>query len=355
MTKVTFNNSGVFFNTLRKKVDDYFVTNNIKTTGNYKLYIKTIVLLSAAVWCYTMLVFFTPSVWLSLCICAILGTVLAGIGFNVMHDGGHGSYSSKKWLNNAMSYSLNLMGGSSYIWKIKHNINHHSFTNIEGMDDDIDIKPWIRTNQNQPKHWYHRFQHIYWVILYGVTYLFWVFWQDFQKYFSQKIADTPLKKMDLKEHIIFWGSKLLYVGLFLILPMYKVGVIETLIGYSVIAFVCGLIIAVVFQLAHILEDTQFPAVSTGGHTKIEEEWAVHQIQTTANFSTKSKIVSWFTGGLNYQVEHHLFPRISHIHYPQISKLVKETCKQFNINYIEYPSVYAAVRSHVSYLRYIGVN
>ena len=162
--------------------------------------------------------------------------------------------------------------------------------------------------------------------------------------------------MNLKEHIIFWGSKLGYITLFLVIPMYKVGVIDTLIGYSLIAFVCGLIIAVVFQLAHIIEDTQFPEVPKGGDTTaIEEEWAIHQVQTTANFSTKSKFVSWFTGGLNFQIEHHLFPRVSHVHYPQISKLVKETCEQFNVKYIEYKTVFEAVRSHVLYLKYIGVN
>ena len=355
MSKVAFNNNnGIFFNTLRKKVDHYFTSNNIKTTGNYKLYLKTLVMLSSAAISYIVLVFFTPSVWLSLAICALFGMILAGIGFNVMHDGGHGSYSSKKWLNEMMSYSLNLMGGSAYIWKIKHNINHHSYTNIHGMDDDIDIEPWIRTNQNQPRYWYHRFQHIYWVILYGTTYVFWIFFQDFKKYFSGKIADTKFRKMDLKGHVVFWGSKIMYVLFFMIIPIYKVGLIDTILGYSVIAFVCGLFISVVFQLAHVIKDTQFP-VSSEKSTRIDQEWAVHQLLTTANFSTRSKIISWFTGGLNYQIEHHLFPKISHVHYPKISELVKETCQQFNVNYIEYPTMLAAVRSHVAYLRRIGKN
>lgn len=353
MSKVTFNNkNSVFFTALKVKVDAYFTVNNLKPTGNYKLYVKAGILLSLAVVAYTVLVFYTPAVWLSLFICVLFGAVLAGIGFNVMHDSGHGSFSNKKWLNDTMVYSLNLMGGSSYIWKIKHNINHHSYTNIHGMDDDIDIEPWIRTNQNQQKRWYHRFQHIYWVGLYGVTYLFWVFFQDFKKYFLSKIADTKLRKMSLKDHFIFWISKLLYILAFLIIPIFKVGLLDTIIGYLVIAFVCGLIIAVVFQLAHIIEDTHFPA-SSQVSTQIEQEWAVHQIMTTANFSTKSKIVSWFTGGLNYQIEHHLFPKVSHIHYPQISKLVKATCEQFNLNYIEFPTVFAAVRSHVAYLRLTG--
>lgn len=353
MQKVSFNNkNSVFFNALKEKVDSYFKTNNIKETGNFKLYLKTIILAVTAISLYTILVFFTPNSWISLIMCAFLGLNLAAIGFNTMHDGAHGSFSTKTWVNEMMGYSLNAMGGSVYLWKYKHNVNHHSFTNIEGMDDDIDIKPWIRVHDDQEKHWYHRFQHVYWVVLYGVTYLLWIFVQDFKKYFTGKVGDLPFRKMDTKEHIIFWVSKLLYVAAFIVLPIFKIGVAETVIGFSVIAFICGFAIAVVFQLAHIVEDASFEMPTSDNH-KVETEWAVHQIQTTANFATKSKIVSWFTGGLNFQVEHHLFPRISHVHYPKISQLVRETCEQFGITYIEFPTVLSAVRSHVVHLKHVG--
>lgn len=353
MQRITFNNkNSVFFNALKEKVDTYFKSNNISETGNIKLYIKTIILLLTAAGLYTTLVFFTPNVWISIILCALLGINLAGIGFNVMHDGAHGSFSTKNWVNELMGYSLNAMGGSVYLWKYKHNVNHHSFTNIEGMDDDIDIKPWMRVHSDQKKYWFHKFQHIYWVGLYGATYLLWIFFQDFKKYFTGKVGETPFRKMDVKEHIIFWVSKLVYIAAFLVLPVFTVGLVETIVGYSVIAAVCGLFIAVVFQLAHIVEDAQF-ATPDAKVYKIEDEWAVHQIQTTANFATKSKVVSWFTGGLNFQVEHHLFPRISHIHYPKIAELVRETCAQFNVQYIEFPTVYAAVRSHVSHLKEVG--
>jgi linoleoyl-CoA desaturase len=353
MQKVTFNNkNSTFFNVLKGKVDAYFESNNIKQTGNYKLYIKTTLLFISVAVLYTFLVFFTPPTWVSILLCCLMGVNLAGIGFNIMHDGAHGSFSTKTWVNELMGYSLNMMGGSVYLWKHKHNVNHHSFTNIEGMDDDIDIKPWIRVHDEQKKYWFHRFQHIYWVVLYGVTYLLWIFFQDFQKYFTGKVGETPFRKMDVKEHIIFWASKLLYVGVALVLPIFSVGLLQTIVGYSIVAFVCGIIIAVVFQLAHVVENASFSTPDTEVY-KIDDEWAVHQIKTTANFATKSKIVSWFTGGLNFQVEHHLFPRISHIHYPKISELVKETCAQFNISYLEFPTVYSAVRSHVMHLKHVG--
>lgn len=352
MAYVSFNNSSSpFFNTLKTKVEDYFKANQIKQTGNYKLYFKTFILLSFALATYIFVVFYTPSFWVSVLCCTLLGLNLAGIGFNIMHDGAHGSFSHKKWLNEAMGYSLNLMGGNMFLWKAKHNINHHSFTNIHGVDDDIDIEPWIRVHQDQKKYWYHRFQHIYWVVLYSVTYLLWVYANDFSKYFKGKVADIKFKKMSFTEHFIFWFSKVVYLFLFIVLPIMEVGWLPTLIGYAITSFVCGFVIAVVFQLAHVVEHTQFPVPDE--KLKMEQEWAVHQINTTANFATKSKVVSWFTGGLNFQVEHHLFPKISHVHYPKISQLVKETCNQFNIDYIEYPTVFSALRSHVLYLKRVG--
>jgi linoleoyl-CoA desaturase len=185
MTKIKFDNKNPeFFNVLKARVEEYFETKNIKPTGNYKLYSKTAILLSVLAACYITLVFFTPeSNTICVLICIVLGIDLAAIGFNVMHDGAHGSYSTKKWINEAMSYSLNIMGGSSYLWKQKHNINHHSYTNIEGMDDDIDIKPFIRVHADQDSKWFHRFQHIYGLLLYGLTYIFWVFFNDFKKIF----------------------------------------------------------------------------------------------------------------------------------------------------------------------------
>ncbi len=353
MAKITINTkTTTIFDALRDKIDNYFKERQIKPTGNFKLYSKTIILVSIAVLLYSFLVFAHLPVWLSITGCALMGLTFASIGFNVMHDGAHGSYSTNKTLNNLMSYSLNLMGGSSFMWKVKHNHVHHSFTNIDGVDDDIDIRPWMRVNEQQKRYWFHRFQHVYWFRLYGATYFMWIFWMDFQKYFTHKIGPTPIRKMKLKEHIGFWITKIFYLGLFIGLPVYFKGWIATIIGYSIILFVTGLVIAVVFQLAHVVEDTAFP-VPDPVSNKIEEEWALHQVRTTANFATGNRLVSWFMGGLNFQVEHHLFPRISHIHYPEISRLVKETCQEFNIRYIEYPSVFDAIVAHVRHLRSLG--
>lgn len=353
MAKVTFNNKvSPFTETLKARINSYFENNKIQLTGNRQLYIKTGILVSTLIAIYVTLVFFTPPVWLSIILCGLLGINFAAIGFNVMHDGAHGSYSGKKTVNEIMAYSLNLMGGSSYIWKIKHNLIHHSFTNVDGLDDDIDVKPFLRVSEEQPRYWFHRFQHIYFILFYSLAYFMWVYWMDFEKYFTRKIGDSTLRKMSMKDHFIFWISKIVYISVFVVIPIFKVGLVDTLIGYGIAVIVCGILISVVFQLAHVIQETQFPTPDEKT-SKIDTEWTVHQLETTANFSTKNKVVSWLVGGLNFQVEHHLFPRISHVHYPAISKLVRDTCREYNVAYLEHPTVLSAISSHIKHLKMMG--
>jgi len=349
---ITFTNNSIpFSRELKQRVEEYFANEGRKSTGSWYLYHKTLVLCGLAFLFYLILLTGITPVWMSVLICILLGFNFASIGFNVMHDGAHGSYSSKKWVNEVMSYSLNVLGGSVYFWKIKHNVMHHAYTNIEGHDDDIDIKPFIRTNANQKKYWYHKYQHIYCMILYTTTYLLWITYNDFSKYFTGKVSNRKFSPMSTREHLVFWVSKLVYIGVIIIIPGLLIGWAQTLIGYLIISAVCGLVLSIVFQLAHVVEDADFPMPDD--HNKIDENWFVHQLQTTANFSTRSKIVSWFVGGLNFQVEHHLFPKISHIHYPAINKMVKEVCAKYNITYIEYPTLWQAISAHLTHLRMVG--
>jgi linoleoyl-CoA desaturase len=354
MSTVTFNNQkNLFFRALKEKVDNYFINNNINRSGNSKLYIKSSLQLISAAVLYCTLVFFTPMWPISIFLCCLLGVNFAVIGFNIMHEGGHASFSKYTWLNKASAYFLNVMGGNTYYWKIKHNINHHTFTNVEGMDSDIDIKPFMRLHEGQKRYWIHQFQHIYFIVFYGLAYLSWVFMDDFVKYFSGKVSQTHQNhKLSFKEHLIFWATKLFYVFVYIVLPIITVGLWEAIIGFLILSFVCGLTIAIVFQLAHIVEKTEFPVVAEGA-TKIDQQWAIHQINTTANFATNSKFISWMLGGLNFQVEHHLFPKISHVHYPAINKFVIETCQEFNIGYNEYTSMSKAIYSHLVHIKRLG--
>jgi len=365
MAKLTFNNkNNSFYTSLKDSVDDYFNSKRIKKTGNWKLYAKTGVLVPLALGIYIgMLWFFGSSaaashfsVWTGLVgivLSGFLGLVLASIGFNVMHDACHGSYSTKGWVNDIMGLSINALGGNAFIWKFKHNIIHHTYTNVDGIDDDIAKSPVMRACSSQPWKPAHRFQHIYIVLVYAISSFAWVAMLDFTKYFSRKIVSTPLQKMNAQEHIIFWLSKVLYGVFYVAIPVYFVGWNAWAIGFASLHLTQGLALAIVFQLAHVVEHTEFVYIGENDTKKLEEEWAVHQVKTTANFARKNKFISWCVGGLNYQVEHHLFPRISHIHYPAISEIVKKKCREFGIAYHEFPTMSKAVVSHFRMLRALG--
>lgn len=343
-----------FFSTLRSRIDQYFTENNIKPTGNWKLYTKTIVFSLILVGSYlSLLLFTTDQTWIQVGLCMLLGLSFAGMGFNVMHDGAHGSYSTKPWINKLMANSLNLLGGNAFYWVEKHNVAHHSYTNIDGADEDIDIYPFMRLNSNQKGFWIHKFQHIYFIFLYSIAYLSWILLQDMTKYFTGKVAHREMKgKMSGFEHFEFWASKLVYIGIFIVIPTYIFGIGTAIIGYLIVALTTGICITVVFQLAHVVEGLNFVA-HNDDVVVVQDDWATHQIHTTSNFATKNKIWTWLLGGLNFQVEHHLFPKISHIHYPKINEIVKKTCADFNVKYQEFPTMLKAIKSHMAYLKQIG--
>ncbi|MEQ1799984.1 MAG: acyl-CoA desaturase [Lacibacter sp.] len=353
MAKVSFNNkSSLFFNDLKQAVDHYFSANQIKKTGNFKLYMKTLVLVPAAVLIYISLLTVTLPVWVALLLCGFLGVILASIGFNVMHDANHGSYSSKKWVNELFGYSINALGGNAFIWKFKHNIIHHTYTNVDGVDDDIARSPLLRQCSTQIWKPAHKFQHIYVVFLYAISSLAWVAYLDFDKYFKRKVNTTSMQKMDVKEHVLFWVSKLLYAVFYVAVPIWFVGVGKWAIGYLTMELVLGFVLAIVFQLAHVVEETEFEYAGIEP-VMIESEWAAHQVKTTSDFAPKNKLISWFAGGLNFQVEHHLFPRISHIHYPELSKIVEEKCKEHKLPYHSIPTMQEAIGSHFRMLKQLG--
>lgn len=353
MSKVTFNNkNSVFYTDLKTEVDKYFQQRHIKKTGNWKLFLKTGVLIPAAIMIYISIIFFNLPIALVIVMAGLLGFTLASIGFNVMHDACHGSYSSQKWANNVMGLTMNALGGNAYIWKQKHNIIHHTYTNVDGMDDDIAKSPLIRQCDTQKWVPMHRIQHIYLPLVYSITSLAWALLTDFIKYFNQKVHKTGMQKMDTKEHIIFWVSKILYLSVYVLIPLYFLGPIGWLLFFTGMHVVEGLTLAIVFQLAHVVEHTEFEVV-TDDPKVIETEWAVHQVKTTANFANNNKIISWLVGGLNFQIEHHLFPRVSHVHYPALSKIVKRVCEIHGMPYHQYPTMSSAVASHFRFMRQLG--
>ena len=353
MSKVSFNNSNaVFYPSLKTAVDDYFKQSGKKKTGNILLYSKSMVLILAAVCLYALLLAVPMSPLPTILSSLVFGFILACIGFNIMHDANHGSYSSRKWVNETLGLTLNALGGNSFIWKQKHNIIHHTYTNIDGIDDDIAKSPFIRMCSTQVWVPAHRLQHFYTPILYAFSSMIWILFQDFEKYFRKKIVDRPLPKMSAAEHAIFWISKILYVLFYIAVPLVLMGWQSWLLFFLCMHIGLGFTLSIVFQLAHVIEETKFDSVE--GDTKhMENEWAIHQVITTANFSADNKIISWFVGGLNYQIEHHLFPRVSHVHYPALSRLVQAECLAFDLPYNTLPSFKVAVDSHFRFIKKLG--
>ena len=351
--KLTFNNKNqTFYNTLNAEVEKYFNSKKEKKTGNWKLFLKSIILIPSTIIIYFLLLEFDWSITGIILISALLGLNFALIGFNVMHDACHGSFSNKKWINNTFGFSINVLGGNEFMWKQKHNIIHHTYTNVDGIDDDIAFTSLIRCCESQ--HWkpLHRIQHIYMLFIYSLTSFAWMFGTDYIKYFTKKVHTTRMSEMNVNKHVIFWISKLFNIAFYILIPLLLKGWLFWLLFFCSLHIILGLTLAIVFQLAHLVEHTEFEFATTDPKV-IESEWAIHQVKTTANFAPKNKIISWMVGGLNFQIEHHLFPRISHVHYPALSKIVKQTCEKFNLPYNQFPSMWSAIVSHFRMMKRLG--
>lgn len=353
MSKLTFvNNPHPFKTLLEERIHSYFSSMNMDQLGNWKLYSKTIILFVSLFSVYGVILSIQPPTWLSLVLCGLLGFIQATIGFNVMHDAAHGSYSHNSKLNNFIAFiGGDLMGGSTFLWKIKHNILHHTYTNIDGLDDDIAKYPMFRLSPQQKVLWFHKYQHVYSLFLYFFTTVNWILFDDYLKIATKKINNSEIRTFKPKDHVEFWLGKILNLSIFFIIPIIIFGFWKALAGFLVMHGVLGITLALVFQMAHAVEEAEFPIPND--KNKIENEWALHQVKTTVNFAMNNKVISWLVGGLNYQVEHHLFPKISHIHYPEISKIVKQTCQELGIEYHAFPTFGRALVSHFTYLKEMG--
>ncbi|WP_316793494.1 acyl-CoA desaturase [Pedobacter frigoris] len=353
--KVTFINASksTFYATVRKRVDAYFIENNISVNANASMWFKAVFFLTGLTSCYLLILLGNFNAYITLTLTVLLGMFGAFVGFNICHDAIHKSFSSNAHVNKVLSFVFNLIGASPYVWNICHNIVHHTYTNIAGHDEDIDVAPGlIRFSESETVNKLQRYQHFYAFVLYSFAMLSWVFRKDFKKFFQKKIGEHVLVHPRI-EYFKLFIYKGIYYFLFIVLPLVVMNITwwQFLVGFLTMQFAQGLVLGLVFQLAHVVEGTSFPSPDQKGN--IEEAWAEHQMRTTANFSVNSKITAFFCGGLNRQIEHHLFPKICHIHYPQIGKIVKETALEFNLPYIESTTFSAALVSHYKTLRRLG--
>ncbi|MBF03104.1 MAG: acyl-CoA desaturase [Flavobacterium sp.] len=344
-----------FFRTLNKRVNDYFKEKNLKRTGNWKLHLKTIIMFTLFLAPYFFLISLQMPFWVYLLLSITIGVGMAGVGMNVMHDGNHGSYSTKSWVNKFMGGSIYILAGNVYNWQVQHNVLHHTYTNIPGHDEDLDAGRIIRFTKEAKWYKFHKFQHYYSVFLYGLLTFNWALTTDFKQMSGYLKRNLSYGK--LKSPKILWTTlvitKIIYFSIWIVIPM-VMGIVwwKVLIGFFVMHYTAGLILSIIFQLAHVVEETTnpVPSAETG---EIENTWAIHQLFTTTNFAPKNWIVNWYTGGLNHQIEHHIFPNISHIHYGKIAEIVKQTAKECNLPYYEYRTMRSAIIAHFKHLKELG--
>lgn len=354
---VKFTASDAFIVELRKRVDAYFERTGRKRRDCPQMYFKTATIMAWFFGAYLLLLFFATSWFTVVPLAIILGLSIAAVGFNIQHDGGHKAYSEHQWVNRLMALSLDLMGGSSYLWDWKHNSIHHTYPNIDGEDDDINLGLLGRLSPSQRRLGIHRFQGIYLWVLYGFMAIKWHLIDDFHQLFIGRIGHHKIPRPKGKDLAIFIGGKVTFALLAFVIPMLLHPWWAVILVYLGAAFVSGVVLSVVFQLAHCVGEAEFPlpvpSADGVGAGRMQTDWAVHQVQTTVDFARGNRVLCWFLGGLNFQIEHHLFHKICHIHYPALSKVVEEVCHEFGIKYAAHKSFFSAVASHFNWLVEMG--
>ncbi len=343
-----------FFPILRERVNQYFEENNTNRFGNGEMVIKSASLLGVYLLSYAAILLLPINAWFLLPFALLMGISKAGIGMSVMHDGLHGSYSKNDLINKIMGNTIYLLGANAFVWKVQHNVYHHTYTNIHGMDEDINTKVIIRLSRHSKLRSFHRFQHIYVFVLYSFLTLH-LFLNDGMKlinYHRWGIV-KKLKSNAYKEYIKLVGCKLLYLFFVIGIPILLTSLLwwQVLIGFVLMHLTAGVILSTIFQMAHLVEGAHQPLPNEEGN--IENAWAVHQLNTTANFSRESRVLNWFIGGLNFQIEHHLFPNICHVHYRKIAQIVENTAKEFQLPYNVQPNFRSALLSHIRTLKMLG--
>ena len=346
-----------FYSTLNLRVNEYFKSRNLSRNGNTEMVMKTIFMFTLYLTPYVLMISgAVTNVWWMFALCIVMGIAVGGIGLSVMHDANHGAYSNKSWVNTLLGLSLNVVGGNAFNWKVQHNVLHHTYTNIHDVDEDISPRGILRMSPHSDWKFFHRFQHFYAWFFYGLLTLVWILVKDFMRIIKyNKEGLVKKQKASIQtEWTILVASKIFYILYVIVIPAMVLSVTwwQLLIGFSVMHYVAGFILAIIFQPAHVIDGTEYPLPDENG--KMDNNWAIHQLHTTTNFANNSRLFSWYVGGLNFQVEHHLFPNVCHVHYRKISKIVESTTKEFGLPYKAEPTFFDALRGHAKLLKQLGV-
>ena len=350
--KPSFASGGAFLDETRREVAAYLAEPGVAAAGRRRLYTKGIVacVLTGGSWAALMFASPGPYLGAALALGLLAGTML--VAFSVMHDANHGAYFRRRPLNHLLGWTADaVLGISSYAWRVKHNVAHHTYTNVDGYDADITQMPFARLMPVQPPRPWYRFQHIYIWPLYCLMVLRWQAAGDVAAFRRGSIGRSALRRPRGWDLAGLVGGKAIFVTWALVVPLLVYPWWLAIGGYLAFSMTIGLVTATTFQLAHCVEEATFAAPSDL-HAR-RRVWAVHEVETTVDFCPRNRVLTWILGGLNYQIEHHLFPRVPHTHYPRIAEIVARNCRAHGISHISQPTLHAALRSHHRHLRSLG--
>jgi linoleoyl-CoA desaturase len=340
---------GEFYRALHRRVDAHFDRTGGRPAGAPGMVLKTLAILGWLAVSYGLAMLWASTPLEGALCCVSLGLAMAGVGFNVQHDGGHGAYSRRHWLNALTAFGLDALGGSSYVWSWKHNVFHHSHPNVTGFDADVEVQPFCRLTPLQPRHAAHRFQHVYIWALYLLLTLKWQFVDDFRELARGRIGGRTFPRPGGRRWVGIIGGKALFAAWAVVLPLATHPWPHVALCFLTVSATVSLVLSVTFQLAHSVGPA-FPANGASGGRK---EWAAHQVEASVDFAPKNRLWAWYLGGLNFQIEHHLFPQVCHLHLADLSKIVRPTCEEFGVRYTVHPTAWAALVAHVRWLRVLG--
>jgi linoleoyl-CoA desaturase len=348
LQRVRFPARSPFHVDLKQRVEDYFEGSGRSRHGGWAMGAKSVLMIGWLAASYCLLMFAHVRAWEAALLSVSVGLAMAGVGFSVMHDANHGGTSSSARANRMLSFTLDLLGASSFLWRSKHNVLHHTYTNISGHDPDIESgTPMLRLAPWQPRRRHHRFQHLYVWLLYGLFPLQWWFVDDARELVTGRIGGRQFPPARGRTLLLALLGKALFVGWAVVLPAVLHPSWALLALWGLALFSLGNVLAAVFQLAHCMGEAEFVG------SQVETDWAEHQISTTVDFARNNRLLGWYLGGLNFQVEHHLFPQVCHLHYPALAAIVEETCRAHRVRYRSEPTLGSALAANFSWLRRMG--
>ena len=355
MDKIKFQSgsSSPFFKALDKEVDEMLHVTGLARKAKRLLYIKAVFYILLFIGCYSSLFIIEHSSFVVLAINFILiGLTGILLAFNVSHDACHGSFSKNKTVNYWVYHlTFNLQGTNAYLWQLRHNASHHLFPNVDGCDADIDNNPFLRLSPQHPLKSYHRFQHIYAVAVYCIYSLHWFLFKDLFYLFTKKVANLQSKKHSSKEFILLFFWKAAYITLLIIVPILSgFGPGDVLLAFTLMHVCLSLFFIHVLIATHLSMETQFPQTDAAGN--LPGDYYTHQLATSLDYAPTSKFYNWFFGGFNAHAAHHLYPKLPHTTYPDITVLIEKKAKEFNVPYNKL-TMFKAIRSHYRFLKVMG--